>query len=39
MPSSALLVKNMVCHRCVPVVENILLSQSIGFQKIIIGEI
>jgi AraC-like DNA-binding protein len=39
MPSSTLLVKNMVCHRCVLVVEDIMRNQSIGFQKVIIGEI
>ena len=39
MPSSSLLVKNMVCHRCVLVVEDILRSQLILFQKVIIGEI
>ncbi|MEO5891751.1 MAG: helix-turn-helix transcriptional regulator [Ferruginibacter sp.] len=39
MSLSTLLVKNMVCHRCVMVVEDILRNQSILFQKVIIGEI
>jgi AraC family transcriptional regulator len=39
MSSVILLVKNMVCHRCVLVVEDILRNESILFQKVIIGEI
>ena len=39
MPSTTLLVKNMVCHRCVLVVEDILRSQSINFKQVIFGEI
>lgn len=39
MPSIILLVKNMVCHRCVLVVEEILQKESISFQKVIFGEI
>ncbi len=39
MPSITLLVKNMVCHRCVLAVEDILQNESIPFQKVIFGEI
>lgn len=34
-----LLVKNMVCHRCVLAVENILRSEKISFNTIVYGEI
>ena len=34
-----LLVKNMVCTRCVMTVENILRNASISFQKVLFGEI
>lgn len=33
------LVKNMVCHRCILSVEDILQNESIPFQKVIFGEI
>lgn len=39
MPLTTLLVKNMVCHRCVLAVEDILQNGSIPFQKVIFGEI
>lgn len=39
MSAAIVLVKNMVCHRCVLVVEDILRSRSIPFQKVVIGEI
>ena len=39
MSSIILLVKNMVCHRCILVVEEILQKESIPFQKVIFGEI
>jgi AraC family transcriptional regulator len=39
MPATTLLVKNMVCHRCVLAVEDILRNESIIFQQVIIGEI
>jgi AraC family transcriptional regulator len=39
MPSTTLLVKNMVCHRCILAVEDILRNESILFQKVIFGEI
>ena len=39
MPSTTLLVKNMVCHRCVLAVEDILRNESIPFQKVTFGEI
>lgn len=39
MSSTILLVKNMVCHRCVLAVEDILRNESIPFQKVIFGEI
>lgn len=39
MPGNILLVKNMVCHRCVLAVENILEKESISFQKVVFGEI
>lgn len=34
-----LLVKNMVCHRCILSVEDILRKASIPFEKVLIGEI
>jgi AraC family transcriptional regulator len=39
MPSATLLVKNMVCHRCVLAVEDILRNESIPFLKVTFGEI
>jgi AraC family transcriptional regulator len=39
MPSTSLLVKNMVCHRCKLAVEDILQSEKIPFQKVSFGEI
>jgi AraC family transcriptional regulator len=39
MSSTILLVKNMVCHRCVLAVEDILQKESISFEKVIFGEI
>src|SRR4051794_38745414 len=39
MPSTTLLVKNMVCHRCVMVVEDILRNLAIDFKQVIFGEI
>lgn len=39
MSSSPLLVKNMVCHRCVLAVEDILNKHDIPFQKVLFGEI
>ncbi|MEO8772655.1 MAG: AraC family transcriptional regulator, partial [Ferruginibacter sp.] len=39
MHSTTILVKNMVCHRCVLAVEDILNSELIPFQKVIFGEI
>ncbi len=39
MTSHTLLVKNMVCHRCVLSVEDILNDAAIPFQKVIFGEI
>ncbi|MEP7107448.1 MAG: AraC family transcriptional regulator [Ferruginibacter sp.] len=39
MPSTTLLVKNMVCHRCVLAVEEILRNELIPFHKVIFGEI
>jgi len=39
MSSIILLVKNMVCHRCVLAVEDILKNAGISFQKVITGEI
>jgi AraC family transcriptional regulator len=37
--STVLLVKNMVCHRCVLSVEDILQQESIAFDKVVFGEI
>jgi AraC-like DNA-binding protein len=39
MEPVTLLVKNMVCHRCVLAVEEILNQSAIPFSKVIIGEI
>jgi len=39
MPLTTLLIKNMVCHRCVLSVEDILQEELIPFQKVIFGEI
>ena len=39
MPSTTLLVKNMVCHRCILAVEDILKSESIPFQNVSFGAI
>ena len=39
MPSDKLLVKNMVCHRCVLSVEDILRQSSIPFEKVVAGEV
>lgn len=39
MASIILLVKNMVCHRCVLSVEDILQKEEIAFEKVILGEI
>jgi AraC-like DNA-binding protein len=39
MSSTNLLVKNMVCHRCILSVESILRQESIPFRKVIFGEI
>jgi AraC family transcriptional regulator len=39
MSTVPLIVKNMVCHRCILAVENILKEEKIPFQKVIFGEI
>ncbi len=39
MTSHIVLVKNMVCHRCVLAVEEILNREKIPFQKVLFGEI
>ena len=39
MNTTTLLIKNMVCNRCILAVENILKNNMIPFQKINIGEI
>lgn len=39
MSSNIVLVKSMVCHRCVLSVEDILEKAEIPFQKVLIGEI
>ncbi len=39
MPDNVILVKNMVCHRCILAVEAILVSSNIPFQKVLFGEI
>jgi AraC-like DNA-binding protein len=39
MSSEILFVKNMVCHRCVLAVENVLKNSAIPFQQVTVGEI
>jgi AraC-like DNA-binding protein len=39
MTSSILLVKNMVCHRCILAVEQILQEENVPFHKVVFGEI
>ncbi|MDN3654178.1 AraC family transcriptional regulator [Ferruginibacter paludis] len=39
MTSTTLLIKNMVCHRCILAVEDILKKESIPFQNVNFGEI
>ena len=39
MDTNVVLVKNMVCNRCVSSVESILQDANIAFQKVIFGEI
>ena len=39
MSVDTLVIKNMVCHRCVLSVEEILKSSGIAFQKVMVGEI
>ncbi len=39
MTTTTLLVKNMVCNRCILAVEDILKSESMPFQKVSFGEI
>lgn len=39
MKSNILIIKNMVCHRCVLSVQEILRSLDISFHKVVIGEI
>jgi AraC family transcriptional regulator len=39
MNTTVLLVKNMVCHRCIMAVEAILQSEKIPFHKVVFGEI
>jgi AraC family transcriptional regulator len=39
MSTTILLVKNMVCRRCLLAVENVLVTASIPFEKVIVGEI
>lgn len=39
MASNMLFVKNMVCHRCILAVKEILIKLSIPFQQVSIGEI
>lgn len=39
MTSTIILVKNMVCHRCILAVENILDQLAISFSKVLFGEI
>lgn len=39
MNPTTVLIKNMVCHRCVMAVENILQNESIPYHKVIFGEI
>ena len=39
MPATILFVKNMVCHRCLLAVQNVLEKLSIQFEKVVVGEI
>ncbi len=39
MKSTTLLIKNMVCARCVLAVENILRTESIVFKRVLIGQV
>ena len=39
MSSTTLLIKNMVCHRCVLAVENILTKELIPFKKVVISQV
>jgi AraC-like DNA-binding protein len=39
MTMDILLVKNMVCHRCILSVEDILIKSAISFDKVLFGEI
>ena len=39
MSSSVLLVKNMVCHRCVLSVEELLRQFGIPYDQVLVGEI
>jgi AraC-like DNA-binding protein len=39
MPATILFVKNMVCHRCLLAVQNVLEKLSIPFEKVVVGEI
>jgi AraC-like DNA-binding protein len=39
MPGTNLLIKNMVCNRCVLAVEKILLSEAIPFQAVMLGQV
>ena len=39
MTTTTLLIKNMVCHRCITAVEDILKKEQIEFIKVIFGEI
>lgn len=39
MAADTLIIKNMVCHRCVLSVEEILKSSGIAFQKVLVGEV
>jgi len=39
MPNEVVFVKNMVCHRCILTVENILKELSLPFQQVTTGEI
>lgn len=39
MSATTLPIKNMICHRCVMVVENILKKENINYQVVLIGEI
>jgi AraC family transcriptional regulator len=39
MTSNTLLVKNMVCNRCIMTVENILREENISFKNVLLGEI